>query len=133
MRFRTGMITALASLLMLFGLTAVTAPAAQAASACSSVDTPWDLQETVRDGKYVIRNYSARYYTCSRIIVKRTDGRRINAVLRVRRDYVNPDKKDTTKKAQVLNVKRVTRYFMTDNVWIDVSVPYRGTTTLKRT
>ena len=143
MRFRTGMITALASLLMFFGLTAVTAPAAQAASACSSVDTPWDLQETVRDGKYVIKNYSARYYTCSKLVVKRTDGRRINAALRVRRDYVNPDKNDTTKKSQILNVKRVTRYFMTDNVWIDVSVwaglaskntmPYRGTTTLKRT
>lgn len=143
MRFRKGMIAAAAVILMFFGLTVVAAPAAQAASACSGVDTPWDLEETVRDGSYVIKNYSARYYTCSRVIVKRTDGKRINVVLRVRRDFVNPDKQDTTKKVQILDRRRVARYFMTDNVWIDVNVwaglaskdslPYRGATTLQKT
>lgn len=143
MRFRTGMIAAITGVLMFFGLSAVAAPPAQAASACSGVDTPWDLEETVRDGKYVIKNYSARYYTCSRVVIKRTDGKRINVALRIRRDFINPDKKDTTKKVQILDRRRVTKYFLTDNVWIDVSVwaglastdtmPYRGTTTLKRT
>lgn len=143
MRFRKGMIVAVTGILMFFGLTAVTVPAAQAASACSGVDTPWDLEETVRDGSYVIKNYSARYYTCSRVVIKRTDGKRINVVLRIRRDFTNPDKQDTTKKVQILDRRRVTKYFMTDNVWIDVSVwaglaskdtvPYRGTTTLQKT
>ncbi|HET6622360.1 MAG TPA: hypothetical protein VFG56_00295 [Candidatus Saccharimonadales bacterium] len=75
--------------------------------------------------------------------MKRTDRKRINVSLRIRRDFVRKSKKDTTKSTQILNRKRVTRYFMTDNVWIDVSVwaglasrntmPYRGTTTLRRT
>jgi hypothetical protein len=143
MRFRMGMTAAATSVLMFFGLTAVIAPPAVAASACSGVDTPWDLEETVRDGKYVIKNYSARYYTCSKVVVRRTDGKRINVSLRIRRDFTNPDKQDTTKTVQILDRKRVTKYFMTDNVWIDVSVwaglaskdtmPYRGTTTLQRT
>lgn len=143
MRFQRKIVAAVTGILMVFGLSAVMAPPAQAASGCSSVDTPWDLRETVRDGKYVIKNFSARYYTCSKVVVRRTDGKRINVTLRVRRDYVNKNKTDTTKTVQVLNRKRVTKYFLTDNVWIDVSVwaglagndtmPYRGTTTLLRT
>lgn len=142
MRLNQRLAVALLSLPMSIGMVSVASSPAQAASACNNNDFVWDLQETVRDGRYVIKNFTARYYTCSRVVVRRTDGRKINVALRIRRDFVAKKKQDTTRHVQVLGRKRVVRGFMTDNVRIDVSVwanlaqrdklPYRGTTSLKR-
>lgn len=141
MRARRGIVLSLIGVLI-SALMIVSAPAANAASGCFEPLLNFRLHEQIKDGHYVIKNFYSSSHDVSCLIVKRDDGRKMNVILKIERDYVKKGKATTHSQRQFLDVRRVARVFDTDNVWITIQVfagtasqealPYRGTTTLLR-
>lgn len=126
-------------LLLGLSLPILTPSLANAAGGCSSSQGNLRVHETIRTHGYVIKNLysSSDHYSC--VTVRRTNGRKLNAVLKITAHWRH---QATHSRRQYVGVRRVVQWFDTDDVIIDVHVyagpasrdtaPYRGSTTLLR-